>query len=106
MDIREKFKLIRKQRKISLRELGNIAGSASSISDFENGKTNLSLDIFTRIVEVLQISADWLIMADIPQTMEYSSAELSRLLADCSVSESKAILKMAENLKEILRSQK
>ena len=67
---------------------------------------NLSLDIFTRIVEVLQISADWLIMADIPQTMEYSSAELSRLLADCSVSESKAILKMAENLKEILRSQK
>ena len=38
MDIREKFKLIRKQRKISLRELGNIAGSASSISDFENGK--------------------------------------------------------------------
>ena len=72
----------------------------------ENGKTNLSLDIFTRIVEVLQISADWLIMADIPQTMEYSSAELSRLLADCSVSESKAILKMAENLKEILRSQK
>ena len=45
MDIREKFKLIRKQRKISLRELGNIAGSASSISDFENGKTNLSNDI-------------------------------------------------------------
>ena len=35
-----------------------------------------------------------------------ASAELSRLLADCSVSESKAILKMAENLKEILRSQK
>ena len=76
------------------------------IFEDENGKTNLSLDIFTRIVEVLQISADWLIMADIPQTMEYSSAELSRLLADCSVSESKAILKMAENLKEILRSQK
>ena len=50
MDIREKFKLIRKQRKISLRELGNIAGSASSISDFENGKTNLSNDILLQLL--------------------------------------------------------
>ena len=63
MDIREKFKLIRKQRKISLRELGNIAGSASSISDFENGKTNLSNDILLQllgymIVEINEIF-DW-----------------------------------------------
>lgn len=63
MDIREKFKLIRKQRKISLRELGNIAGSASSISDFENGKTNLSNDILFQllgymIVEINEIF-DW-----------------------------------------------
>lgn len=93
-----------RQGKMQFAELINV--STPYLSDIENGKTNLSLDIFTRIVEVLQISADWLIMADIPQTMEYSSAELSRLLADCSVSESKAILKMAENLKEILRSQK
>ena len=97
----------RKKKSMSQADLAEKAQvSISHISDIENGKTNLSLDIFTRIVEVFQISADWLIMADIPQTMEYSSAELSRLLADCSVSESKAILKMAENLKEILRSQK
>ena len=46
MNIQEKFKAIRKQRKLSLRDLANVAGSASSISDFEKGKTNLSNDVW------------------------------------------------------------
>ena len=41
MTNREKFKAIRKQRKLSLKVLGEIAGSATSISDFENGHTTL-----------------------------------------------------------------
>ena len=45
-------------------------------------------------------------MADTPQSIECSSAELSHLLSNCFVSESEAILKMAENLKSILRAQK
>ena len=111
-EIGKRIKSARQEKHLSQMQFAELINvSTPYLSDIENGKkqngkTNLSLDIFTRIVEVLQISADWLIMADIPQTMEYSSAELSRLLADCSVSESKAILKMAENLKEILRSQK
>ena len=76
------------------------------IFEDENGKTNLSLEIFVRIVEALQVSADWLIMADTPQSIECSSAELNHLFSDCSVNESKAILKMAEDLKSILRSKK
>lgn len=87
---------------IKFAELINV--STPYLSDIENGKTNLSLEIFTRIVETLQVSADSLIMADTPQSREYSSAELSRLLSDCSVNESEAILKMAGTLKEILRS--
>lgn len=106
-EIGKRIKSARQEKHLSQMQFAELINvSTPYLSDIENGKTNLSLDIFTRIVKVLQISADWLIMADIPQTMEYSSAELSRLLADCSVSESKAILKMAENLKEILRSQK
>lgn len=89
---------------IKFAELINV--STPYLSDIENGKTNLSLEIFVRIVEVLQVSADWLIMADTPQSIECSSAELNHLLSDCSVSESEAILKMAENLKRILRSPK
>ena len=87
---------------IKFAELINV--STPYLSDIENGKTNLSLEIFVRIVEALQVSADWLIMADTPQSIECSSAELNHLLSDCSVNESKAILKMAEDLKSILRS--
>ena len=89
---------------IKFAELINV--STPYLSDIENWKTNLSLEIFVRIVEALQVSADWLIMADTPQSIECSSAELNHLLSDCSVNESKAILKMAEDLKSILRSKK
>ena len=106
-EIGKRIKSARLEKQISqikFAELINV--STPYLSDIENGKTNLSLEIFVRIVEVLQVSADWLIMADTPQSKECASAELTHLLSDCSVSESKAILKMAENLKSILRSKK
>ena len=104
-EIGKRIKSARMERNLSqikFAELINV--STPYLSDIENGKTNLSLEIFTRIVETLQVSADSLIMADTPQSLEYSSAGLSRLLSDCSVNESEAILKMAATLKEILRS--
>ena len=106
-EIGKRIKSARLEKQISqikFAELINV--STPYLSDIENGKTNLSLEIFVRIVEVLQVSADWLIMADTPQSKECASAELAHLLSDCSVSESKAILKMAEDLKSILRSKK
>lgn len=107
VEIGKRIKSARLEKQLSqikFAELINV--STPYLSDIENGKTNLSLDIFVRIVEVLQVSADWLIMADTPQSIECSSAELNRLLSDCSVSESEIILKMAESLKGILRSKK
>ena len=50
MNNREKFKAIRKQRKLSLKTLGKIAGSATSISDFENDHTNLSKDVLFKLL--------------------------------------------------------
>ncbi|CYW78094.1 TPA: helix-turn-helix domain-containing protein [Streptococcus suis] len=47
---REKFKAIRKQRKLSLKALGEVAGSATSISDFENGHTTLSNDVLFQLL--------------------------------------------------------
>ena len=79
---------------IKFAELINV--STPYLSDIENGKTNLSLEIFVRIVEALQVSADWLIMADTPQSIECSSAELNHLLSDCSVNESKKWRKISK----------
>ena len=58
MNINEKFKTIRKQRKLSLRDLGHIAGSASSISDFEKGKTNLSNDVLLRLLAFMIVETN------------------------------------------------
>ena len=33
------------------------------ISQIENGKANMSIDVFMRLTEALQISADWLLRA-------------------------------------------
>lgn len=50
-----KFKAIRKQRKISLSQLADIAGSIASISDFENGKSHISTDVLMQLLGVLMV---------------------------------------------------
>ncbi|KXT85723.1 Positive transcriptional regulator, MutR family [Streptococcus sp. DD11] len=55
MEAREKFKVIRKQRRLSLKDLESVAGSATSISDYENGKTNLSYDTLFQLLGFMQI---------------------------------------------------
>ena len=49
----------RKKQKMSQATLAEkVHISTSHISDFENGKSNISLDIFMRITEALGVSAD------------------------------------------------
>lgn len=55
MEINQMFRLVRKQRKLSLNQLSKIAGSSASISDFENGKTSLSIASLTPLLNELQI---------------------------------------------------
>ncbi|WP_422803210.1 helix-turn-helix domain-containing protein [Streptococcus sp. FT1-106] len=42
MEQGQKFRLIRKQRHLTIKQLAEVASSVASISDFENGKTSLS----------------------------------------------------------------
>ncbi len=58
---------VRRQRGISqtgLAEQLNI--SPSHMSNIETGRTNFGVDIFKRITEVLQISADYLLRSNVP----------------------------------------
>ena len=58
MKINEKFKIIRSQRKLSLKSLSNIAGSITSISDFENGKSNLNNDVLLKLLGYMIVELD------------------------------------------------
>lgn len=76
------------------------------ISQIENGKANMSVDVFMRLTEALQVSADWLLQADVPSVNALQINEVVDLLSDCSQTEMKAILKMIKEFKIAIRSTK
>lgn len=55
MELGQKFKQIRKQRKYIIQRLAQVAGSVASISDFENNKTSLSNDILFKLLKHLKV---------------------------------------------------
>lgn len=55
MELGQKFKQIRKQRKYTIQRLAQVAGSVASISDFENNKTSLSNDILFKLLKHLKV---------------------------------------------------
>ena len=55
MELGQKFKQIRKQRKYTIQRLTQVAGSVASISDFENNKTSLSNDILFKLLKHLKV---------------------------------------------------
>lgn len=55
MELGQKFKQIRKQRKYTIQRLAQVAGSVASISDFENKKTSLSNDTLFKLLKHLKV---------------------------------------------------
>ena len=55
MELGQKFKQIRKQRKYTIQRLAQVAGSVASLSDFENNKTSLSNDTLFKLLKHLKI---------------------------------------------------
>ena len=74
------------------------------MSEIENGKRNPGLETFARLTEALEVSADQLLMTDNPKVSAMLDEDLSELLKDCSVQEKKAILKVAQTVKEGMRN--
>lgn len=73
------------------------------ISQIEHGKANLSVTVFRRLTEALQVSADWLLQADVPTTNDLLAQEVAVLLFDCSTTERKALLKVLQEMKSSFR---
>lgn len=71
----------RKKLKLSQAELAEMVQiSTSHLSDIENGKTNIGLDIFISLTEALQVSADWLLQTNVPQVNTIQNQEASEIL--------------------------
>ena len=70
-DVGDRIRATRNSKQMSQLELAEkINISASYMSDIEMGKSNFGVDILIRLAEVLQVSLDWLLRADVPESKE------------------------------------
>lgn len=103
-EVGNRIRKARKGKKLSQAELSEQLNiSPSHMSDIENGKTNIGLDIFMNITEILQVSADWLLRTDTPQTSTILNEEFNDALSGCSPSEIQTILKIVREVKNAIR---
>ena len=104
--IGDRIRAKRKEHKLSQRELAEIVHvSPSHISDIENGKKTIGVDILMRITEALQVSSDWLLRTNIPSVGVIEEKELSDILGDCDAAERQAITKIARAAKTAMREE-
>ena len=78
--IGDRIRAKRKEHKLSQRELAEMVHvSPSHLSDIENGKKTIGVDILMRITEALQVSSDWLLRTNIPSVGAIEEKELKKL---------------------------
>jgi transcriptional regulator with XRE-family HTH domain len=107
LEIGSRIKLARKNLKLSQAELSELLDiSPSHMSDIENGKKNIGIEIFMRMTETLGVSADWLLRTDTPKATQISNDEFSELLSDCTPTEREMLFKILKDIKEAIMKAK
>lgn len=96
----QRIQEVRKERGISQSDLAErLSISPSHMSNIETGRTNFGVDIFKRITEVLQISADYLLRSNVPAVTDIYADEIAALISDCTPAEVEAMKKLLKEMK-------
>lgn len=95
----------RKEKNLSQSDLADLIQiSISHMSDIENGKKKIGIDIFMKITEALDVSADWLLRTNTSNVKSIQNHEALDVLTDCTTQETEVILKLMKEIKSALRS--
>ena len=95
---------VRKSRNMTQQELAAKANIAlPHISDVELGKKALKLATFIRIIEVLQVSADEILRADVPSVNQLYQSEFSQIIEDCTPAEVESLKQITLQMKSAMR---
>ena len=95
----------RKEKNLSQSDLADLIHiSIPHMSDIENGKKKIGIDIFMKITEALDVSADWLLRTNISNVKSIQNHEVLDILTDCSSQETEILLKFMKDIKTALRS--
>jgi transcriptional regulator with XRE-family HTH domain len=105
--IGQRIRNVRIKRKMTQADLAYAADlSLSHISDIELGKKEMHIPTFVKIIEALQISADYILRPNVPEVNAIYNKEFSTLLKDCSSTEIEAIMTIVKQVKTTLRAKK
>lgn len=95
----------RMEKGMSQQELSDKADVAlPHLSNIELGKKIMRLDTFSRIIEALQVSADFILRSDVPSVNEIYQSEFKELLADCSPKELDTLYSIMKQIINALHS--
>ena len=99
-------KRIREERvaqKLNQEQLAEMAGvTAQYISNIEHGNQKMSVLVFSKICEALDVSADKLLYNSSTVSRVKLSEESEEMLSDCSPLERRSILHLVQEFKDIL----
>lgn len=103
--IGQRIRTARLAKKMSQADLAFAADvSLPHISDIELGKKQLSILTFSKIIEVLEVSADEILRPNVPVVNRIYQNEFSHLLQDCTPAEIESILKIVKEIKTSLQT--
>ena len=98
---------VRRARHLTQADLADMLHIANShMSSIERGNTNFSVDLLIRLASVLQVSADWILFINTPESQHVHVEEIEELFKDCSPDEVASIIQMSRQFKEAIQSAK
>ena len=103
-EIGERVRSARLAKHLSQAELAEkLDVTPTYISNLEQGKNTMSILVFQKITEALNVSADWLLRANTPELAQIADAEITALLEDCDAEEREMLTKTLIHVKAALR---
>ena len=103
MKLHEKIKHLRKKKGISQQELSERVGiHITHVSRLENGHYHPSLEVLKRLIEIFEVSADYLINEDIDnyevKIRDKNLAERIRLIDSLEQEDRKALIQVIDSM--------
>ena len=103
IELGKRIRTAREKAGYNQQDFANELGiSTSHMSNIENGKVEIGIEIFVRVVKKLNVSADWLLQIDTPNVNAQYGNKIAALLEGMSPEDTKAIYEAAELMKTSL----
>ncbi|MBQ7504701.1 MAG: helix-turn-helix domain-containing protein [Ruminococcus sp.] len=102
--IGKRIRTIRKKRGLSQETLsGEIGCSTVHLSNIESGIKCMSLDIFVKVANALNVSADELLLDNLSNNIKATNHEFANVLNDCNEYEKRVLSDVLTATKQSLR---